>query len=91
MLSRSSRLVKKITVILLTRGGITTTPRTVVVMEGATSNPLRLHTHHNKPAILTLCRGRPREDGEDHSQHRGATFPGYRDTDAPAKDKFPRG
>ncbi|XP_040905110.1 homeobox protein Hox-D4b-like [Toxotes jaculatrix] len=38
-----------------------------------------------------LIQGHHREDGEDHSQHQGATFPGYRETDAPGKERFPVG
>ncbi|GAA6219365.1 homeobox protein Hox-D4b-like [Lates japonicus] len=35
--------------------------------------------------------GHHREDGEDHSQHQGAPFSGYRETDAPGKERFPVG
>jgi len=33
--------------------------------------------------------GHHREDGEDHSQHQGATYPVFRETDAPGKERFP--
>ena len=36
--------------------------------------------------------GHQREDGEDHSQRRGAPFPSFRETDAaPGKERFPAG
>ncbi|KAF3707969.1 Homeobox protein Hox-D4b [Channa argus] len=35
--------------------------------------------------------GHRREDGEDHSQHQGEPFPGYRQTDAPGKERLSAG
>ncbi|KAK2824593.1 hypothetical protein Q5P01_021768 [Channa striata] len=32
--------------------------------------------------------GHRREDGEDHAQHQGEPFPGYRQTDAPGKERL---
>ncbi|XP_006783585.1 homeobox protein Hox-D4b-like [Neolamprologus brichardi] len=35
--------------------------------------------------------GHRRQDGEDPSQHQGATYPVYRETDGPVKERFPVG
>ncbi|XP_020501313.2 homeobox protein Hox-D4b-like [Labrus bergylta] len=35
--------------------------------------------------------GHHREDGEEHAQHQAASFPGYRETEAPGKERFPVG
>uniref|UniRef100_A0A3Q3AX26 Homeobox domain-containing protein n=1 Tax=Kryptolebias marmoratus TaxID=37003 RepID=A0A3Q3AX26_KRYMA len=35
--------------------------------------------------------GHHREDGEDHSQHQGATYPGFREAEAHGKERFPAG